>query len=363
MAVLIGGLIVAIGTCTFAYAGFLLIRKEVNFENVFVFGSWWIALSLIVYHVSRLTDLKGFLIRALSIVALLVGMVVIDATMTMSDNPITIFLMVVFWNYVIYTLAPKFFSQYRLVIVGVYGLSFTIFIYYRLFTTSYEHNEAFIIPLFLLPIPVFILLWFYEQWRWFQNLKAEKSQAEMALLRSQVNPHFFFNTLNNLYSLSVNQSTEAPEVILKLSDVMRYTIYEGEKETVALSSEVTYMENYLELHKIRQHKGIETSFEKEIDGQPMVAPLLFIVLLENSIKHGVESMTENAFIHMSLKADETMIEFRIENNYEMPEEIQTGGIGLNNLKKRLKLLYPDLHNLEQHATEDLHVTKLIIYPA
>ena len=99
--------------------------------------------------------------------------------------------------------------------------------------------------IFFLPIPVLFLVWVFEQWKWVQNLKAEKSKTELSLLRSQINPHFFFNTLNNLYALTIKNSKQAPDVILKLSDMMRYTIYEGEKETVKLGDEIEYLKNYM----------------------------------------------------------------------------------------------------------------------
>ena len=192
------------------------------------------------------------------------------------------------------------------------------------------------------------MLWFYEQWKWFRTLKAEKAEAELALLRSQVNPHFFFNTLNNLYSLVVHQSEKAPEVILKLSDMMRYTIYEGKKDKVSLKEEIEYLQGYIDLHKIRYQKEVDIRFETSEESELQIAPLLFIVPLENAFKHGVESLREGAYIHASVKTDiqNEKLVFEISNNFEEKESESKKGIGLENLRQRLELLYPEQHQLD-----------------
>ncbi len=180
-------------------------------------------------------------------------------------------------------------------------------------------------------------------------MKEEKANAELALLRSQVNPHFFFNTLNNLYSLVVHESDKAPEVILKLSDMMRYTIYEGKKDKVPLNEEVDYLQCYIDLHKIRYQKEVYIRFEKPKDADEVsVAPLLFIILLENAFKHGVESLREGAYIHAYLRTyqKEGKVVFEIQNNFDDQDSEGKQGIGLENLKKRLELLYPNRHRLD-----------------
>lgn len=178
------------------------------------------------------------------------------------------------------------------------------------------------------------------------RLKNEQTQAELLHLRSQLNPHFFFNTLNNLYALTIKNSKQAPEVILKLSEMMRYTIYEGEKNNVSIENEITYLENYIELHKIRYRDPVLIDFKHSVDKTLSIAPLLFINLLENAFKHGVDTLTENAFIKINLTNDPDFIYFSIENNFDKKERNQTKGIGLTNLKRRLSLLYPRAHKLE-----------------
>jgi hypothetical protein len=289
-------------------------------------------------------------------------------TSNLPDNPLLILLMISFWLILFYFILPGFIQKYRLLIIGLYGGSAFFFLYVRLFTGSFELYEStykiWALSLFLLPIPILIGLWFFEQWKWFKTLKAEKASAELALLRNQVNPHFFFNTLNNLYSLVVHQSDKAPEVILKLSDMMRYTIYEGKKDKVSLNEEVDYLQRYIDLHKIRYQKEVDIRFEKPkgADGVS-VAPLLFIVLLENAFKHGVESLREGAYIHASLRTvyKERKVIFEIQNNFDDQDDEGKQGIGLENLKKRLKLLYPSRHKLNIEKEDGVFTVKLELY--
>ena len=184
------------------------------------------------------------------------------------------------------------------------------------------------------------------------QLKKEQTQAELLLLRSQLNPHFFFNTLNNLYALTLKKSNEAPEVILKLSDMMRYTIYEGEKNAVPIQDEISYLNNYLDLYRIRYKNPVRLEFNHDIEQELTIAPLLFINLLENAFKHGVDAVTDNAFIRMNLNYDGHLLHFVIENSFDPSITGDGKGIGLENLKRRLALLYPNKHSLvfEQEDT-------------
>ncbi len=177
-------------------------------------------------------------------------------------------------------------------------------------------------------------------------------RAEVDSLKAQINPHFFFNTLNNLYGLTVEKSDSAPEVILKLSDMMRYTIYEGQKDRVALSDEIAYLENYIELHKIRYQRDLDIRFQRDVADETLhIPPLLLIVLLENAFKHGVESLTENAFVHIKLASTDGTLRFELRNNFEAEDE-RPVGIGLKNLRRRLDLLLPHHHKLSALVEDD-----------
>ncbi|WP_394971921.1 sensor histidine kinase [uncultured Croceitalea sp.] len=301
---------------------------------------------------------KRIVFKVLILILLFFITLLIDRIINLPDNPITLILLTAFWIGLVFVLIPSFIKKYWKLVMFIYVPILLYFLYSRLFSGDLEAylkiKEYFPFYLFFLPIPVLFLVWVFEQWKWLQNLKAEKSKTELSLLRTQISPHFFFNTLNNLYALTIKNSTQAPEVVLKLSDMMRYTIYEGEKETVKLSDEIDYLNNYIELHKIRYKKTVEITFKHELDIGLTIAPLLYIILLENAFKHGVETLTENAFIHMNLYEDKNFIYFKIENNFDPKEINEIEGIGLTNLKRRLALIYPKKHDFTVAKTSDTY---------
>lgn len=202
--------------------------------------------------------------------------------------------------------------------------------------------------------------WVIWKIRYLMQLKHEKAKTELLHLKSQVNPHFFFNTLNNLYALVGKDSDKAREMILKLSDMMRYSIYEGQKDWVSLEQEVEYLQNYIELHKMRYHKEIDISFMLDIQEEGyQIMPLLFIILLENSFKHGVEKLKEGAYIRLNMIANKQILNFSIENNYDT-EGSEEQGIGLKNLKRRLELMYPKKHFLSSSNEDGVYKAHLSI---
>ncbi|WP_347925921.1 histidine kinase [Pontimicrobium sp. SW4] len=223
-----------------------------------------------------------------------------------------------------------------------------------------EGFAEFILFYFLILIAT-ICHWLFIQIKSIIRLKNEKSQTELMHLKNQVNPHFFFNMLNNLYGLVEKDSKKAQELILKLSDMMRYSIYEGQNETVLLSEEISYLQNYIELHKMRYHKVIDMQFNIETkDNDYEIMPLLFIILLENAFKHGVENLRDNAYVHINLVAHNNEVKFEIENNFDAIEDNQESGIGLRNLKRRLELVYPKNHTLTITKTDNTYNAKLNI---
>lgn len=343
------------------YIGFILLPKDRTYEIIIyaIFWGWVIALP--VHHFKKY---KRIVIKVISLIALFFISLIIDSYMDLPDNPLTFILLLCFWIGFTYLLVPNFIKKYWKLIALFYIPLFLYFLYLRLFSGDLEAyletKEDFPFIIFFLPIPILFLVWIFEQWKWLQNLKAEKSKTELSLLRTQINPHFFFNTLNNLYALTVKNSKQAPDVILKLSDMMRYTIYEGEKETVKLGDEIEYLNNYIELHKIRYKKTVEITFKHEIDSNLSITPLLFIILLENAFKHGIETLTEKAYIHINLFEDKESIYFKIENNFDSKEIQSSNGIGLQNLKRRLSLLYNQKHDLTIDKTNNVYKTSLKI---
>ncbi len=211
-------------------------------------------------------------------------------------------------------------------------------------------------------VSFFIFSWTFEQWKKIQALKNAKSKAELMLLKNQINPHFFFNTLNKLYSLIKKDPNAAQEYVLKLSDLMRFTIYDSGKDTVKIEDEIQYLKNFIELQTARYHREIEVEFNQNIKNpNTKIAPLLFIILLENAFKHGVEKAMANSFIHINLMEDNYKISFEITNNIEDEQDSKKPGIGLINLKERLNLLYPNEHHLTTNIHNNTFTATLELY--
>jgi len=183
-----------------------------------------------------------------------------------------------------------------------------------------------------------------------QNINIEKD-----FLKSQLNPHFLFNTLNNLYGLSVKKDDSAPEVILNLSDIMSYTLYESNSEKVALEKEIDFIKNYSELEKMRYPKDkniqLNISGEDDISGL-YIAPLMTFTFIENAFKYGLKS-SHNQFIKQEIEIKNNTFYFVLENDIDKTEiKKEFGGIGLENIKKRLQLLYPNQHILNIQNLEN-----------
>jgi two-component system sensor histidine kinase AlgZ len=215
-----------------------------------------------------------------------------------------------------------------------------------------EEDYHIYILLFFMSMIVWMIRWLIIQIKIILRLKKDKTQAELMHLKSQVNPHFFFNTLNNLYGLVELNPAKAQQLILKLSDMMRYSIYKGQNDWVSLGDEITFLENYMDLHKMRYHKAIDIRFDVDVENRDVkIMPLLFIIMVENAFKHGVEKLRKDAFVYIRLKATLKEVDFEIENNFDTEEQSKSVGIGLNNLKKRLELVYLKKHELEIASTK------------
>ena len=193
----------------------------------------------------------------------------------------------------------------------------------------------------------------------------ERLKAELALLHLQINPHFFFNTLNNLYGLSIENSPKTPEVILKLSELMRYILYDSSASHVTIEKEVDYIKNYIELQQLRiTNVDIVQTYDVQ-DNNLQISPHLLISLVENALKHGPDSGVSNPFIHIELKSDEDSLSFYIKNNFDtqaVPAKPtkRKGGIGLTNLKKHLEISYPKNHILTFNNENGIFEAKLIL---
>ncbi|MGY4383602.1 two-component system LytT family sensor kinase [Pedobacter sp. UYP24] len=191
-----------------------------------------------------------------------------------------------------------------------------------------------------------------------KNLIREKKEMELQFLKSQLNPHFLFNSLNNIYSLAYQKSDKTADAILKLSEIMRYMIYESNDSWVSLSKEIEYLQSFIELQKLRFKDGAAVEFTQngEIDGQHIV-PLILISFVENAFKHGVANDPENP-IKINIIANQKILHFSVSNKKNSYNKDQMGGVGLYNVERRLQLLYPDRYKLnivnsETHYTSEL----------
>ncbi|MFI2742758.1 sensor histidine kinase [Zhouia sp. PK063] len=243
-------------------------------------------------------------------------------------------------------------------------------VYPKIGWKSYEldldFSFAFIITLSANFVNVFLglLLSYLMDWR---TLRAEKELAEkeqlkteLAFLKSQVNPHYLFNTINDIYALTQQQSEEAPEALLKLSELLRYMLRESDDRYVLLSSEINYLENVIALQKIGQKGNTYIIFE--IDGtigNQKIAPLILINFVENAFKHGVFRNSEDP-IHILISVDGRTFNFYLKNKINISKKDKTGGIGLANVKRRLSLLYPNKHKLSINQQNDYFIVDLKI---
>jgi LytS/YehU family sensor histidine kinase len=187
-----------------------------------------------------------------------------------------------------------------------------------------------------------------------EEMEKAKLNAELALLKSQISPHFFFNTLNNIYSLSTINPEDSRTAILKLSKMMRYLLYDSEEGDTKLSNEIELMTNYIELMKLRldENYDLRVKFPDEYEDF-RIPPLLFIPFIENAFKHGV-SFREDSFIDIFMAISDNIIIFRSFNSLSgsaAETGLESSGIGLNNVRKRLDLLFPGKYNLHLNKTE------------
>lgn len=198
-----------------------------------------------------------------------------------------------------------------------------------------------------------------------RQLKEEqhkRTEAELEWLKNQLNPHFLFNTLNNISSLIQIDADQAQDSIAQLSDLLRYAMYETQNERVPLKREIEFMQNYIDLMKLRcNERTIVHSHFSSLNSQLTIAPLLFISLIENAFKHGVSSNRDSS-VEISLTTDDHLLTFVCKNtNYPKDEQNRSGsGIGVENTKRRLELIYQDRYTWEQETIDNIYQVKITI---
>lgn len=198
--------------------------------------------------------------------------------------------------------------------------------------------------------------------QWIQDKEKQYLEAELNFLKGQIQPHFFFNTLNNLYSLTLKKSDQAPEIVLKLSDLMSYMLYESNVPKTPVSKEITYLQNYIDVEQLRFGDRLQLTFDIEGDiEQAYIPPMLLILFVENSFKHGARHIVHHISISIQLQITNDQLYFRVSN--PLPDTPVAGnhtGIGLKNVQRRLELLYGKDYSLTTEAYNNNYIVSLKI---
>jgi len=238
--------------------------------------------------------------------------------------------------------------------IGGTGLDFTNKLYWITDCTAYIVRHC------------FIAVAYYLTWRWAMSEKEkveigkEQLSTELSFLKSQLNPHFLFNTLSNIHSLAYTRSEETPAAVMKLSEMMRYMLYDSNEPDVFLEEELSYLENFIELQKIRSDKPVNLQVRLNRDCErKKIAPLLLIPFVENIFKHGHLYDPDNP-AKIALNCTAAGLVFHTFNVKSTTNGDRSGGIGIKNIRRRLELTYPGNHQLKINDTEHYFETELII---
>ncbi len=214
--------------------------------------------------------------------------------------------------------------------------------------------------IFMISSGIKIINTWFETEKYRTLIEKEKLQTELTNLKAQINPHFLFNVLNTIYALALKKSDSTPETIMQLSKLLRYIVNETQADKVPLEKEIDCISNYIDLQKMRLSETVELTFNKKGDfNSAQIAPLLLITFVENVFKHGI-STHKNSPISIDVFLDKNMFTLKTKNNIFTHINKETTGIGLENVKKRLKLIYEENHILNIKETDNVYEVELII---
>ena len=217
-------------------------------------------------------------------------------------------------------------------------------------------------PLFFLPTVLLMSYDFYQKQQSLLLIREQKRTAELDALKNQLNPHFLFNTLNNIYALSLKKSDQTPIAIERLSGILDYVVYQCNDKYVSLNAEIKLIEDYIALEKIRYGKRLDISFSNKVTRAEKIAPLLLLTLLENACKHSTREELNRAQVSIVLETIKDGINIQVSNSKPStsPHDSKQDKVGLKNLRKQLVLLYPNAHRFEITDTADKYVAKLFL---
>lgn len=278
---------------------------------------------------------------------------------------VTMLVKVPYTYFVAYYLLPRFIPKERYLLFGVYVFAFAfigmiaLMGLYQLYPYPFGETKFWstktlymFVDLIYVASPVAVIKMiqgYISQQRTAAQLREEKMAAELQMLKNQLQPHFLFNTLNNIYSMVISGEKQAAGALLKLSDIISYMLYECNTDKVDLAKEMNLVRNYIELEKIRYGSRLEVSLDQRgnVNGK-MIAPLLLIPFIENAFKHGVAKDESHPWVRVHLDTVDSTLVFIVENSLPSTDtnhSILKSGIGLDNVKKRIEIIYPALHSL------------------
>lgn len=260
-----------------------------------------------------------------------------------------------FTSIVLHTAILVFYREY--ILDAIPGIKTYDFSYYSAFIRSrgedtfhffaylFYSTSCFTILQFSL---VFLGQHFFIAIRQNELIRQQQTEMELSVLKSQINPHFLFNVLNNIYSLSLKGSDQTPEVVMRLSEILRYMLYEAKHELVPLKKEIQMIQDYADIEQMRLSKEqvLTMDFDEAYTPPLRIAPLLLIPFVENAIKHGTNSIASGAYVFIDINVTDTTLYFSCKNNYKPVPAPKDSGLGLENVGKRLQLLYPGKHVLD-----------------
>lgn len=218
------------------------------------------------------------------------------------------------------------------------------------------------LPMLFFPSAVLIAADFYQKQRDLLELREQKRAAELNALKNQLNPHFIFNTLNNIYALALARSERTAEAVERLSGILDYVLHHGQETYVSLASEIRMISDYIALEELRFGDRVDVTFVEEVKEPARVAPLLFLSLVENAFKHGARQTLGQASVRIHLVSDAGRVVFEISNTKPTCSESESSmpSIGTRNLQRQLELLYPNASELVLSETADSYTAKLTI---
>jgi len=224
-----------------------------------------------------------------------------------------------------------------------------------------KFNYQFMLLFLVISTPIILAFERQQQQSKLNEVAKQQTQTELKLLQQQVNPHFLFNTLNNLYALTLTKSEQAPQLVLHLADLLRYTVYEGQKSSVPLAKELDYLKNFIELQKIRSANKCKFNLVWPHNCDDLkITPLLLIIIVENAIKHGVEPASDKTHVSIKITINDNVLTLYCTNPIPARVVKKEHGMGLANLQKRLQLLYPNKHSLITHKQDAMWQTTLTL---